>query len=128
PGRTRLRLWRHTPARSAAFFIASAARSIRQMKFSVLTTSSRSLELSLSKTAPLCEKLRHKSRSGNSWWKPIVHIWPPSLFAGNALNRRTHGSWRKRSQRRERLRWKKLPKQQPKPRRSFFSSIGHEDE
>src|SRR4029453_8193412 len=127
-GRTRLRLWRHTLASSAAFFTASAARSIRHMKFSILTTSFRSLELLLSKTAWLCEKLRHKSRSGNSWLRPIAHIWRLSLFAGNALNQRIHGSWQKRSPRREKSRCKRLPRRQPKPRKGSFSSIGHEHE
>src|SRR6266403_2176549 len=87
----------HTPANCAVFFIVLAVRSIRRMKFSSLTTSFRSLELSLSKTAQLCEKSRRKSRSGNSWWKPIAHIWRLFRSAENAANRRTHASWRKRS-------------------------------
>src|SRR4026207_1709036 len=99
---------------------------MRQMTFSISTTSFRSLELLLSKTASLCEKLRHKSRSGNSWWKPTAPIWRLSLFAENALNRRIHASWQKRSQQREKFRWKRLPRRQPKPRKDFFSSIGHE--
>src|SRR5205809_6405641 len=100
---------------------------MRQTKFSIWTISFRSLELLLSKTARLCEKLRHKSRSGNSWWRPIARIWRLSLFAENALNQRMHASWQKPSPRREGFRLKKLQKQQPKPQRSFFSSVDHED-
>jgi len=46
-----LKIMRLTPGNCAAFFIASAARLMRQMKFSISTTSFRSLELLLSKTA-----------------------------------------------------------------------------
>src|SRR5262245_19146849 len=99
---------------------------MRQMKFSTSTTSFRSLELLLSKAASLCEKLRHKSCFGNSWWKPTAPIWGLSLFAESALNRHIHASWHKRSQQREKFRWKTLPRRQPKPRKDFLSSIGHE--
>src|SRR6266511_4556741 len=99
---------------------------MRQMKFSILTISFRSLELLLSKTARLCEEFRHIYRSGKSWWKPTAPIWRLSLFAENALNRRIHASWQKPSRQRERFRWKKWPRRQPKPRKGFFSSIGHE--
>ncbi len=73
-------------------FIVLAARSIRRTKFSILTTSFRSLELSLSKTAQPCEKSRHKSRSGNSWWKPTARIWRPFLSVESAANRRIRAS------------------------------------
>jgi len=56
------------------------------------------------KTAQPCEKSRHKSRSGNSWWKPIVRIWRPSRSAENAPNLRIHASWRRRSPQRGRSR------------------------
>ena len=53
--------------RCAAFFIASAARLTKRMKFSLLTILFRLLELSLSRTALPRDKSRQKSRSGNSW-------------------------------------------------------------
>src|SRR5262249_8171009 len=97
------------------------------MKFSILTTSFRSLELSLSKTAQLCEKSRHKSRSGNLWSRLIVHIWRPFPFVENVPNRRTRVLSPKRSRQLGTFHWKKLPKRRPKPRTSFSGSIGNEN-
>src|SRR5436189_5315834 len=97
------------------------------MKFSTLTTSFRSLELLLSKTAQPCEKSRHRSRFGNLWWKPIAHIWRPFFFAESAANPLKRASWRKRSRQRGRPRLKKLLKQPPKPRISFQGLIANEN-
>src|SRR5438132_4540151 len=128
PGRIRSNSCSHTRANCAAFFIASAARSIRRMKFSTLTISFRSRELSLSKTAQPCEKSRQKSRSGNLWSRLIVHIWRPFPFVESVPNRRIRALSRKRSRRLGTFHWKKLLKRRPKPRTSFSSSIGHENQ
>src|SRR5262249_16051113 len=125
-GRIRLKRSDRTRGNFAPFFIASAARSIRQMKFSIWITSFPSPELSLSRTAQPCDRSRQKSRSGNIWSKPTAHIWRLRRFAESAVNRRMRESWRRRSPSHEAFHWKKLLKRRPKPRSNFSGLIAHD--
>src|SRR6266516_1557811 len=71
-------------------------------------------------------RLRHKFRSGNSWWKPIVHILRPFHFGVNDASLLIPASWPNRSRVHERFRWRNWRKPRPKPRKSSFGLI--EDE
>src|SRR5437588_11140825 len=112
-GTTRLKFCATTGAKSAACFIASAARSNRQMKLSISGIWSRSPESSLSKTGNKCAKSPRSCRSTISWSKRIVLIWRRFRFGENAANRPIRGWSRKRLRVRAEFLWKKSLARRP---------------